>query len=147
MIAREFKKRDIPRVIQLSQQLAAHVEDPDPELSAETLYELAFGNDRWFEALIIEDAGNVAGFAAYAQRFELHTNSRTLFISDLVVSDTYRRRGIGEQLLDALRAVAAKRNCNAMTLEVWAKNKAAKAFYTENGAEGVDDVKLLRLPV
>lgn len=147
MIVREFKKQDIPQVIELSRQLAVHVEDPDPELSDEMLCELAFGNDRWFEVLIVEDAGNVAGFAAYAQRFELHTNSRILFISDLVVSDTHRRQGIGERLLDALRAVAVKRNCNAINFEIWTENEAARTFYTDRGAEAVDDVKLLRLPI
>ncbi|MGJ8529920.1 N-acetyltransferase family protein [Maritalea sp.] len=147
MIVREFKKQDIPRVTELSQQLADHVKDPDPKLKAETLQELAFGDDRWFEVLVIEDSGNVVGFVAYAQRFELHTNSRTLFISDLVVSDTHRRQGVGEQLLEALRTVAVTRNCKAMTLEVWIENETARAFYAGRGAERADDVKLLRLPI
>lgn len=147
VIVREFKKQDIQRVIELSQQLADHVKDPNPELKAETLHELACGDDRWLEVLVIEDSGNVVGFVAFAQRFELHTNSRTLFISDLVVSGTHRRQGFGERLLDALRTVAVNRSCNAMTLEVWVENETASAFYAKCGAEGADDVKLLRLPI
>ena len=145
MIIREFEKQDIPRVIELSRQLASHVADPDPKLDKDTLLALGLGSDRWFEILVVEDEGIVVGFAAFVQRFELHTNSRMLFISDLAVSNTNRRQGVGKTLLDALRAVAVERNCHAINLEVWKENEVAQSFYLGNDAEVVNDVELFRL--
>lgn len=140
-----MKSADIQQIIELSQQLAEHVDDPKPKLTRETLEELAFGTNHWFEAIVAADAEQILGFAAFSQNFELHTNSRALHISDLIVADNHRRQGVGDELLSAVRDIAAERSCKILKLEVWAENKAANTFYSERGAELIDDVKLLKI--
>lgn len=147
MTIRGLEERDIPRVIELAKQLAAHVDDPEPGLTPETLEGLAFGEARWLDALVAENNGDVVGFAAYTHQFELHTNSRTLFISDLAVASGSRGMGVGSRLLDALRKIAKVEGCTALTLDVWTRNDAARAFYAQHGAKREDDVDRLRLPV
>ncbi|MEO1191050.1 MAG: GNAT family N-acetyltransferase [Pseudomonadota bacterium] len=147
MIVREMGKEDVPQVIALARQLAQHVKDPDPNLTPETVEDLAFGPARWFEALVVEDAEKVIGFAAFTQSFELHTDSRMLMITDLAVAEKSQRQGVGQLLLDALRCVARERGCSALKLEVWNENQQARAFYAKQQAQALDDVTLLQIPV
>ncbi|WP_095589637.1 GNAT family N-acetyltransferase [Actibacterium ureilyticum] len=145
MIIRTFVKDDIPEMIDLSRQLAKHVDDPEPNLTAEAIVELAFGNTRWFDALVAEERHGIIGFAAFTQNFEFHTNSRTLFVTDLVVSDQVRRAGVGQSLLEALHRIAIKRNCSAIKFEIWKCNAQAHVFYGKHGAECIQDVALMRI--
>ncbi|MCA0929728.1 GNAT family N-acetyltransferase [Ruegeria profundi] len=147
MIVREMVKKDIPDIIELSRQLAAHVKDPDPKLTAETVEELAFGPKRWFEALVVELDHRIVGFAAYTQSFELHTNSKILLVTDIAVSEKTRRIGIGQRLLEFLCRIACERECNALKFEVWKENEQARAFYSRHLAQVVDDVDMLRIAV
>jgi hypothetical protein len=49
-------------VAELSRELAAHVDDPDPGSDASLLLNCGFGPDRWFEYLVAEDGNRIVGF-------------------------------------------------------------------------------------
>ncbi len=57
----------------------------------------------------------------------------TLYIDDLNVAASARRSGVGSALLEACRALAQKAGCYNLTLNVWAFNQGAVAFYEKNG--------------
>ena len=144
---RAFAKDDIADVIRLGQQLAQHVNDPVPDLTAERLGELAFGERAVFQALVAESAGQVVGFVAFSERFELHTNSRVLHISDLMISDQARHAGLGAELITSVRRIASNRACHEIRFEVWRKNTQAQGFYAKLGARRADDVDLWTMSV
>lgn len=54
---------------------------------------------------------------------------RTLYIDDLCVDEAARGRHIGRQLFDYVRQWAVEQGCQSVTLNVWAGNEAALAFY------------------
>ncbi len=58
---------------------------------------------------------------------------KTLYIDDINVSEKARRKGVGSALLNACRAIAEKRGCYNVTLNVWSFNEGAIAFYEANG--------------
>lgn len=62
-----------------------------------------------------------------------HTDIKTLYIDDLCVDEACRGKGIGRKLYDHAIAFAKKSGCYNLTLNVWADNKNAMAFYENVG--------------
>jgi len=56
-----------------------------------------------------------------------------LYIDDLCVASTSRRKGIGRKLFDYVIEYAKSINCYNVTLNVWADNKSAVKFYQSIG--------------
>lgn len=84
---------------------------------------------------VAELDGVVVGYA-FCQiiRTSDHTRKQnTLYIDDLCVDATHRRKHIGSDLLNYVIALAQKRNFHNVTLNVWALNKDAYRFYEKNG--------------
>lgn len=54
-------------------------------------------------------------------------------LENIAVASTVRRRGIGRQLLDALKLAAGETNCESVFLEVRESNPAARALYESVG--------------
>jgi len=52
------------------------------------------------------------------------------------VAEQHRGRGVGHALLAAVRAIAASRALDGVSLEVYAFNAAARAFYEREGFVG-----------
>lgn len=57
-------------------------------------------------------------------------------IHDIAVTASWRRRGIGRALIEALEKIARERGCCKLTLEVLENNLSAQALYRELGFEG-----------
>ncbi len=62
-----------------------------------------------------------------------HTDNTTLYIDDLCVDETCRGKGIGKLLYNFVVEYAKKCGCYNVTLNVWADNKNAVAFYEKIG--------------
>lgn len=58
---------------------------------------------------------------------------RTLYIDDICVDERHRRQGIGKRLYEAALSCAAALSCYHVTLNVWACNPGAEAFYRALG--------------
>lgn len=61
------------------------------------------------------------------------TDIRTLYIDDICVDAAARRQGVASQLYDAVLAYAREIGCYNVTLNVWACNPGAQAFYESRG--------------
>ena len=59
------------------------------------------------------------------------------YITNVAVSEEFRRRKIAERLLDEAERGARERGCAFITLEVRASNAPAKALYIKHGFEQV----------
>jgi GNAT superfamily N-acetyltransferase len=116
-------------VVELSRELAAHVDDPDPGSDASLLLDCGFGPDRWFECLVAEDGNCIVGFALFCRRFEAHTREKRVWLGDLCVARNQRRRGMGRALVAAVQARAAELGCAAVDLELARGNDGARSFY------------------
>jgi ribosomal protein S18 acetylase RimI-like enzyme len=116
-------------VAELSRELAAHVDDPDPGSDASLLLDCGFGPDRWFECHVAEDGNRIVGFALFCRRFEAHTRERRLWLGDLCVSRDQRHRGIGRALVAAVQTRATELGCAAVDLELARGNDVARSFY------------------
>ncbi len=144
MVIRKAEIKDVPRVLALlGQVLELHAQiRPDIFVSGTTKYteeELTeiFRNPDTPVYIAADEADKVLGYAFCILREPPFANTmrprKTMFIDDLCVDEACRGRGVGETLYRHVLAEAAARGCGDVTLNVWAGNDAAKAFYEKMG--------------
>ena len=96
-------------------------------------------------------AGTIAivGFAAVIARHDsddiLERNREHAYLTDLIVLDTCRGKGIGRRLLAAAEAWAAARGATSMRVGVLSANSAAHALYRSAGFRDYEVVLEKRL--
>lgn len=98
---------------------------------------LALLNDSQTPIFVAEENGTVLGYC-FCRIREIRQDpvmaDRTeLYIDDLCVRDTCRRQGIAAALFEAVKSYAKNRRCQEITLNVWAFNEEALAFYQKMG--------------
>lgn len=85
----------------------------------------------------VDEEEQVLGYAfcQYVQHVEDHvlTDIKTLYIDDLCVDESCRGRQIGTALYEHVLQVAKGHGCYNVTLNVWACNTQAQAFYEHCG--------------
>lgn len=74
-------------------------------------------------------------FCVFQQHLDdnILTDIKTLYIDDLCVDEHLRGQHIGRQLYEYVLAFAKEQGCYNVTLNVWACNEGAKAFYEKCG--------------
>lgn len=87
--------------------------------------------------VFVYDDGRVKGHAFCAiQRVKddrLLTDRTTLYLDDLCVDERARRQGVGTALYRFVEDYARSSGCRSVTLNVWACNPDALAFYERLG--------------
>lgn len=80
--------------------------------------------------------GEVLGYAVcqvVRNENPAQSDYQTLYIDDINVAASARRKGVGSALLEKCRKLAVEKACYNLTLNVWAFNTGAIAFYEANG--------------
>ena len=141
---RRAREADIPRIMELLHQVnrVHHELRPDlfkPHTTKYSEKELAAMMEREAQPIFVFDEGQVSGYA-FCQIQEVRDDRllqdrKTLYIDDLCVDETARGKHIGRQLFDYVRAYARQTGCDAITLNVWEGNEAAKRFYRNTGMQ------------
>jgi aminoglycoside 3-N-acetyltransferase I len=76
----------------------------------------------------------VGGLAAYElDKFE--QDRREIYIYDLAVAESHRRRGVGTGLIRELRTIASERNAYVILVQADMEDGPAIAFYEGLGAK------------
>ncbi len=123
---------DLPAMHALMYELAVYEQSPESVEATVEEYRQDFGNGL-FEGLIAESEGRVVGMALYFMAYS-SWKGKMLYLDDLVVTEAYRRRGIGQLLLDAFLAEARRRGCRLAKWQVLDWNQPAVDFYKKNQA-------------
>ena len=141
---RRARRADSEQIVALARELARHVDDPVPGTTPADIRRVAFGSRRWCDIQVAVLSGSVIGYAMYSMVFEASTGDRRLFLGDLVVAPTVRRKGVGRALMQQVITEAKRLGCGRVTWEVWKANRAALDFYSYLPTE-VDEVDVLVL--
>ena len=87
--------------------------------------------------LVAEEDGNVIGFAHVvfnkAKAISCLKPQSNIYLQDLVVTSSYRSKGIGTQLLEAAKAYGRENKVDFFRTQVFPMNKAGLRFYERNG--------------
>src|SRR5215475_2281354 len=76
----------------------------------------------------------VGGLAAYElDKFE--QDRREIYIYDLAVAESHRRRGIATGMIDELRRIASERNVNVIFVQAHLDDRPAIALYESLGTK------------
>jgi len=144
MLIRRANVRYLPGLNRLLEQvlMVHHIGRPDlfkagaKKYTDEELLSLLSDDSRPVFAAIDEN-GEMLGYAFCIFQQYLHNNIltdiRTLYIDDLCVDEHCRGQHIGQALYQFVLDFARESGCYNVTLNVWACNESAMAFYEKMG--------------
>ena len=143
---REATIDDIPAIAAFIRSLAEYERlTHEVALDVDQLAAHLFGDRRYAEVLIAEDAGEVVGFALYFHNFSTFLGQPGIYLEDLFVIPERRGRGYGKALLAELARIAVERGCGRLEWAVLDWNEPSIAFYRSLGAHAMDDWTTYRL--
>jgi len=125
---------DFEPVLDLSSQLARHIEEGVPPLTSEAFCASHIGPEAPMKLLVAEKGGVVVGLAAWTLVHELYSAEAGLYLSDLAVDRAVRGQGVGKALIEGVKAWARDHGVRKLGWDVWHANHTAKRFYEAVGA-------------
>lgn len=143
---REAKIDDVPAIAALIRALAEYEHlAHEVSLDEQRLAAHLFGDRRYAEVLIAEDAGEIVGFALFFHNFSTFLGQPGIYLEDLFVVPHNRGAGHGKGLLRQLARVAVERGCGRLEWAALDWNAPSIAFYRFLGARAMDDWTTYRL--
>ena len=138
-------KQDMPRVLELINELAIYEKEPDAvEVTVADLEKDGFGDDKKFTCFVIEDNNTVEGLALVYTRYSTWKGN-VLHLEDLIVNERHRGKGFGKKLLDTVVKHGKNLGVKRVSWEVLDWNEPAITFYEKNGANVMRDWDVVHL--
>ena len=136
-IIRKGTEADVSGMMRLVKELALYERAPEAVVNTEAmLLEDGFGKKSIYRVFVAEDAGtnDIVGMALYYTAYSTW-KGKIFFLDDLVVTERYRKFGIGKKLLDEVLKEANAMGVEQIRWQVLDWNEPAIAFYKKIGAE------------
>jgi len=128
-IIRKAEKKDAPDILRLIKELAIYEKAPDEvKVTLEELENDGFGPNAIYKAFVAEGEGTILGMAVYYIKYSTW-KGKCVFLEDLVVSQQYRRYGLGAKLFDAVVKAAKEMGVRKMDWQILDWNEPAINFY------------------
>ena len=131
---RHGRKDDLPALLNLIKELAAYEKALDKvENTVKMMEEDGFGKHRVFDFIVADNDSKILGAAIYYFRYSTW-KGRSLYLEDLVVTETARGQGIGKLLFETIMRITINGNCSGLTWQVLDWNDQAINFYNKYNA-------------
>jgi GNAT superfamily N-acetyltransferase len=88
-----------------------------------------------FRCIVAEEDGKIVGMLVYYLLPYTAQNRPAIYMKELFVSEGHRGHGVGQQLMDALRAAAKEHGCAQIKWTVAPWNRDGVRFYERLGAK------------
>ena len=126
---------DVGAALQLIQELALYEKAPDEvEVTEKTMIRDGFGEDPLYRLWVAELEGTIVGIAICYVRYSTWKGPM-LYLEDLVVTESHRKKGIGKSLFLTTAKFARNMGYNGMVWQVLDWNTPAIDFYKYFGAQ------------
>jgi GNAT superfamily N-acetyltransferase len=126
---RKGLKSDINSLLKFIKALAEYENAiNEVKINVETLERDGFGERAFFEFIVAEYQDEVVGVALYFYNYSTW-KGKVLYLEDIVISEPYRRRGIGKLLFNAIIFEAKKMEVKRVSWQVLDWNEPAIRFY------------------
>jgi GNAT superfamily N-acetyltransferase len=131
---RSGQKKDLPRTMELINELAAFEKAPTEVTNTVKQMEVdGFGPNPIFGFFVAENEGHIVGLSLYYWRYSTWKGKR-LYLEDIIVTEAWRGKGIGKLLFDETMRHALNEDCTGMMWQVLNWNEPAIEFYKKYGA-------------
>jgi GNAT superfamily N-acetyltransferase len=131
---RKGVEADLDQVLGLVKELAAYEKAPNEvEVTIEEMHNWGFGKDKVFEFFVAEHEHKIIGIALYYYKYSTW-KGKCLFLEDIIVTETYRRYGLGSKLFNEVALVAKQQQVRRMEWQVLDWNEPAINFYKKYSA-------------
>ena len=118
LVVRDARREDAPSIMQLIKELAIYEKaEHEVETTVESMLKDGFDDQPSYSALVAEHQGQIIGIAVYFYSYSPWKGT-SLYLDDLVVSQSVRRMGVGHQLFEALVLKAAEKGVGKMHWQV-----------------------------
>jgi len=137
---------DVPAILEMIHGLAEFERLDHLCVASEDDIEHALFDDQAVAEVVLAWEGDkTAGFALFFQNFSTFLGRRGLYLEDLFVRPSFRRRGYGRALLVHLARLAVERGCGRFEWAVLDWNDASIGFYEQLGAQVLPDWRITRV--
>ena len=82
---------------------------------------------------LICTADQVVGYVVLTYGFSLESHGRDALLDEIFITEEYRGRGIGQQVIEQIEAEARRQGAHKLYLEVERPNRRAQEFYHRLG--------------
>jgi len=139
-------KKDVPVILAFIRKLADYERlSHEVVASEELLQRTIFGQRRTAEVAIGYFKNEPVGFVLFFHNFSTFLGRPGIYIEDLFVEETYRRRGFGGALLAYVAKLAVARDCGRLEWSVLDWNEPAINFYQKLGAVPMKEWTVFRV--
>ena len=139
-------RADVPVILSFIKKLADY-ERLSHEVVAteEILQETLFGRRRTAEVALGYFKKQPVGFVLFFHNYSTFIGQPGIYIEDLYVDETFRRRGFGSALLRYVAQLARERRCGRLEWSVLDWNEPAINFYKKLGALPMNEWTVFRM--
>src|SRR5947209_1140472 len=118
VVTRKGKKEDLPSVLGLVHELAEFEKAPDAVTNTVADMEKdGFGEHPVFNFHVAEVEGKIIGIAIYFVKYSTWVG-KGLYLDDLMVTEKFRGKGVGQKLFDAYMEEAKRINAKQVHWQV-----------------------------
>ena len=143
---RPARPADVPAILQLIKELADYERAPRAvEATEDLLHDALFCAEPRVHAHLVEQDGEVVGFALWFLNFSTWLGRHGLYLEDLYVKPSHRGQGHGRALLAELARICVDRGYGRMEWWVLDWNEPAIEFYRSIGAIAMDEWTVQRV--
>jgi len=129
IVVRRAEKKDCARMLELVNELAVYERAPqEVTVSLAHFEESGFGENPVYWAFVAEVEKKIVAFALYYIRYSTWKGQR-MYLEDILVTEEYRGKKIGQLLMDRLIIEAKEKNFTGITWQVLEWNEPAINFY------------------
>lgn len=126
---RTGKEEDLPMALKLIRELAVFERAKDEVTNTlDRMRVDGFGPEPVFGFLVAERDSEIIGLSLFYYRYSTW-KGRCLYLEDLIVTESERRKGIGTALFERTMELAKEKNCVRMNWQVLDWNEPAINFY------------------
>jgi GNAT superfamily N-acetyltransferase len=128
-LVRKGTKPDLPQVLNLVKELAAYEKAPhEVTVTVADMERDGFGKNPIFDFFVAEAENKIIGIALYYIKYSTW-KGKCVFLEDIIVTEQYRKYGIGKKLFDEIVKVAKTMQVKRLEWQVLEWNEPAIKFY------------------
>ncbi len=129
------EKKDINRIIELCKAHAEYEKSAyDIAGKAESLEGYLFEPNPGLHCLVVEKENEVLGYSTFMKQFSTWDSHYYIYLDCLYLEPEIRGFGIGEKMMEEVKAYAESENCKAIQWQTPDFNHRAIKFYKRIGA-------------